>query len=104
MAKYYGKIGYAETYETRQGIYEEVIVEKDCFGDIIRNTHRFNSNDTVNHNIVLSNQISIVSNPYIENNIQNIRYITYMGSKWCVTDANIEYPRIILSLGEVYNE
>ena len=34
MAKFYGKIGYAETVETKPGVWRPKIIEKPYFGDL----------------------------------------------------------------------
>lgn len=103
MAKYYGAIGYAVTEETSPGIYEEMIKEYQYYGDVIRNNRRLNGASKVNDDITISNQISIVSDPFASNNFHMMRYATYMGSKWKITDVEVQYPRLILTLGGVYN-
>lgn len=103
MAKYYGAIGYAVTEETSPGIYEEMIKEYQYYGDVIRNSRRLNGASKVNDDITISNQISIVSDPFASNNFHMMRYATYMGSKWKITDVEVQYPRLILTLGGLYN-
>lgn len=103
MAKYYGAIGYAVTEETSPGIYEEIIKEYQYYGDVIRNTRRLNGASKVNDDITISNQISIVSDPFASNNFHMMRYATYMGSKWKITEVEVQYPRLILTLGGLYN-
>lgn len=103
MAKYYGAIGYAVTEETSPGIYEEIIKEYQYYGDVIRNSRRLNGASKVNDDITISNQISIVSDPFASNNFHMMRYATYMGSKWKITDVEVQYPRLILTLGGLYN-
>lgn len=103
MAKYYGAIGYAVTEETSPGIYEEMIKEYQYYGDVIRNSRRLNGASKVNDDITISNQISIVSDPFASNNFHMMRYATYMGSKWKITEVEVQYPRLILTLGGVYN-
>ena len=82
MAKFYGKIGYANTVETKPGVYEEQIVERSYYGDLIRNTRRLQSADQVNDDINISNEISIVADPYATNNFHTMRYAVFMGTKW----------------------
>lgn len=41
MSKWFGKIGYAETLETEPSVYEETMIERDYYGDLVRNTRRF---------------------------------------------------------------
>ena len=104
MAKFYGKIGYASTVETKPGVYEEQIVERSYYGDWIRNTRRLQSADQVNDDINISNEISIVADPYATNNFHTMRYAVFMGTKWKISNVEVSYPRLILTLGGVYNE
>lgn len=103
MAKFYGKIGYANTVETKPGVYEEQIVERSYYGDLIRNTRRLQSADQVNDDINISNEISIVADPYATNNFHTMRYAIFMGTKWKISNVEVSYPRLILTLGGVYN-
>lgn len=103
MAKFYGKIGYANTVETKPGVYEEQIVERSYYGDLIRNTRRLQSADQVNDDINISNEISIVADPYATNNFHAMRYAVFMGTKWKISNVEVSYPRLILTLGGVYN-
>ena len=81
----------------------EIIKEYQYYGDVIRNTRRLNGASKVNDDITISNQISIVSDPFASNNFHMMRYVTYMGSKWKITEVEVQYPRLILTLGGVYN-
>lgn len=103
MAKYHGKIGYAILTETSPGVWQEVIVEKEHSGTVNRNLRRLNGAEQLNDNVKLNQEISIVSTPFAVENFQNIRYATYMGTKWKVNavDAS-QYPRLVLDMGEVY--
>lgn len=105
MAKYCGKIGYAILAETfaGSGIWEETIVEKKYYGDVIRNTRRIMAPDKVNFDVDVSNEISIVSDPFAAQNFHSMRYIEYMGSKWKVSSVEVQYPRLILTIGGLYN-
>lgn len=104
MAKYYGKIGYADYDYEQEGIAEEVITERTYYGDILQNTRRLQSADEVNDNLTLSNRISILSDPYALENFHKIRYAEYMNVKWKVNTVDVQYPRLVLTLGGVYNE
>lgn len=104
MAKFYGVIGFAETEETEPGVWEEKIVEHSYYGDVIRNIRKLQtSSNSVNDNIVISNEISIVADPYAEQNIYAMRYVVFKGNKWKIESADVNYPRITLSIGGVYN-
>ena len=104
MAMFCGVIGYAVTKETEPGIWEEQIVEVEYFGDIIRNTRRINAPGKVNDDISISNQISIIADPFANNNFHAMKYVVFMGAKWKVSEVTVEYPRLILSIGGLYNE
>lgn len=105
MAKYFGKIGFAETAESVPGVWKEQIVEHEYYGDITRNMssrHQANSNE-LNEDILLSNQISVLADPYAFHNFQSIRYIEWMNTKWKVSSVEVQFPRLILEIGGVYN-
>ena len=104
MAKFCGVIGYAVTKETEPGIWEEQIVEVEYFGDVIRNTRRINAPGKVNDDISISNQISSIADPFANNNFHAMKYVVFMGAKWKVSEVTVEYPRLILSIGGLYNE
>lgn len=103
MAKWFGKIGFAETKETKPGVWEEIITVREYYGDVTRNTRRFQSSENLNDNIVVSNDISIVADPYAIQNFHSIRYIEFMCTKWKIDNVEVSYPRLILTLGEIYN-
>lgn len=103
MAKFYGNIGYIETVEVEPGIWEEQIVERPYYGDLTRNISKFQPSGGVNDDINISNTISIVADPYANENFQHMRYVEFMGTKWKITNVEVNYPRLILTAGGVYN-
>ena len=103
MAKFYGIIGYAESVEVEPGIWEDQMTERRYYGDLIRNTRRLRSSDKVNDDITTSNEISILADPFAYENFHSMRYVEFMGTKWKVVNVDVQYPRLILSLGGVYN-
>ena len=103
MPKFYGAVGYAKTVETSPGVSVEQITERNYYGDVIRNTRRLQSADKVNDDINISNDISIVADPYANDHFYAIRYVVFQGAKWKVSNVDVQYPRLILSLGGLYN-
>ena len=103
MAKYYGAIGFRTTEETKPGIYKEQITEREYFGDVVRVARRLQTADKVNDDITLTHDVSILADPFAYNNFQSIIYLTYLGQKWKVTNVEVLYPRLSLSLGGLYN-
>lgn len=102
--KYYGLIGYAVTVETAPGVWEEQITERTYCGDVTRRTSRTqNNNSNLNDDLEVSNTVSMVADPYALEHLGDIRYITFANSKWKVTSVEYNYPRLILSVGGVYN-
>ena len=103
MAKYYGVIGYAETVETAPGVYKEQIAERNYYGELVRNTRRLQTSDQVNDDINIANEISIIADPFATQNFHAMRYIEFMGAKWKITNVEVRYPRLILTIGGLYN-
>lgn len=104
MAKYYGKIGFVRTVETAPSVWREKPIERNYYGDDDQRIRRFQFQaEGVNDDIVLGNQISIVADPYARQNCPYIKYCWYNGVPWKVESITVEYPRILLSLGGVYN-
>lgn len=105
MAKWFGKIGFdIGTVETTPGVWKPTIIEKNYYGDVQRNSRRLQTSDKVNDDINISNEISIVSDPYANKNFHQIRWAMFMKTKWKVTDVEVQYPRLILTLGGEWNE
>ena len=103
MTKWFGVIGYAETVETTPGVWEEKIVERSYYGDVMRNTRRLQTTDQVNDNVDISNELSIVADPYAYQNFIAIRYVEWMGAKWKVSNIEVQHPRLRLTIGGVWN-
>lgn len=104
MAKWYGKIGYAEMVEREPGDWDEDIIERSYSGDLNRNSRMLqNSSDGTNKNVNISNQISILADPYAQQNFHTMRYAEFMGTKWSITNVEVAYPRLNLTLGGVWN-
>ena len=104
MAKFYGKLGYAVTTEKRPGVYApERIVEKPAIGDVEQRSIRHQQTDKPIEDLTTSDEISVIADAFARNNFSNIRYVNYMGANWKVVNARVRYPRILLTLGGVYN-
>lgn len=103
MGKWYGVIGYSKQEETDPGVWEEVIIERQYYGDLIRNIRKLQNSGNVNDDINIANEISVVADPYANQNINSIRYVEFMGSKWRVSNVEVQYPRLILFIGGLWN-
>ena len=103
MAKFYGTVGYVETVETTPSVWDEQTIERQYYGDVVKNTKRYEKGDGLNDNLNVNNTISIVADAYAEQHFFAIRYVEWMGARWKVSSVDVQRPRLILSLGGVYN-
>lgn len=104
MAKFCGKVGFVETVETSPGRWEEIATEKQYHGDITRNIRKWEPRETINDDLNINNIISIFGkDSYVFDHVFAIRYIWWRGAKWCVTNIEVSYPRLILTIGGLYN-
>lgn len=103
MAKFFGAIGYFVTKETSPGVWEEDITERSYYGDLVRNVRKTQSSDGLNDDINVANEISIVADPFANENFHSMRYVHFMGAKWKIMSVEVQYPRLILTIGGVYN-
>jgi hypothetical protein len=103
MARFYGRIGYGETVENQPGVYVDDIVERTYFGDVIRNARNLREGENLNADLSVQNSISIVADAYANNHFFAIRYVEWAGVLWTVSSVEVQSPRLLLRLGEVYN-
>jgi hypothetical protein len=105
MARFFGAVGYGESAETPvdSGIWIDVITEIEYFGDVIRNTRKLESGESLNDDITVGNSISVVADDYAIEHFFKIKYVRWAGTLWTVTNVEVKSPRLILSLGSVYN-
>lgn len=104
MPKCSGVIGYALAGETQPGVWTENITEKKYYGEVVKDSRRIVDQSEVNGSINISNNISIVSNKFMLENMAYMRYLTLNNSKWKISSAEIKPPRIVVTLGGVYND
>lgn len=105
MAKWFGVVGYAQTVQKSPGVWEDGITERSYAGDLIRVSNRWSTSpDSTNDDLDINNQISILADPFAYQNFHSMKYIEFMGAKWKITSVEVQYPRLILSVGGVYNE
>jgi hypothetical protein len=104
MARFKGNVGYiAEQVESAPGVWEDQIVEFTYSGDVIRDNSKPVPGDGLNKDVVVNNNISILCNKYAIEHYHDIRYVVWEGVRWAVTNVEVQRPRLILSLGSVYN-
>ena len=103
MARFFGRVGYGSTVESAPGVHEEVITERSYYGEVLRDTRQLTSGDYLNKDLSVSNQISIVADAHANEHFLAIRYVEWEGVLWTVTDVEVQSPRLLLRIGEVWN-
>lgn len=103
MARFCGKIGFAVSEETRPGVWEEKVVERTYYGDMVRAANRPNNSDAIVSNININNSITIVADAFALNRFDTIRYVKIYGTAWRVTYVEIKHPRLQVEFGGIYN-
>ena len=108
MARFSGTVGFLRMEETdpenHPGVWNEVLEEKRYFGDVLSNSRRWDQNGNFNDNLAVNNRISIVADAFARSNLGAMRFVRWLGDTWKITNAEIQYPRIILTLGGQYHE
>ena len=103
MAKFYGNIGFVTTKETAPGVYRPVETLRAYKGDLLNNVKRWESTEYVNDDLSLNNRISILADSFAYENFGVMKFVEQYGTRWKITAAEVQRPRIILSVGGVYN-
>ena len=103
MARFAGIVGYGETVEKAEGVWEDVIFEKRYFGDVLRPSRKLTNGENLNNDLTVGNTISVVADAYANEHFFAIRYVKWAGVLWTVTKVDVQAPRLLLALGGVYN-
>lgn len=105
MARFHGPVGYGSSVETPpgSGVWADVIEEKAYYGDVIRDTRKIREGVGLNDDVFLINSISIVADEYAIDHFFKIKYVQWAGTLWTVNNVEVKSPRLLLSLGKVYN-
>ena len=103
MARFSGLVGYVPQQETTPGVWTPVENPRKMKGDIIRQSSTNASSGNLNDDVTLNHRISLIGDAYAFDNYFNIKWIKIDTMKWKVVNIEIERPRIIISLGGVWN-
>lgn len=103
MAKYHGKIGYIIPTEEYPGKWKDKAIEREAYGDFLEDRASIQQADKISKNISMSGRLVVMIDKFAMTNFQHIRYATYMGTAWSVTSVRPAYPKLHLTLGEMYN-
>ena len=102
MSRFSGKLGFVITRETEEGVWLEDKIEIPAKGTIRSLYVRNDNNATVNSNLRLTNEISILLNSKIQTYLETLKYVIWKGSKWEVLSIGVNYPRLTINLGGLY--
>lgn len=103
MARFYGAVGYATRKEVRPGVWDDETTERKYYGEVLRYIRKSQPADKSTDDIGIDMQISIVSDPFAIEHFHSIRYVEFMGARWEVSSIEPRHPRLILTLGGLYN-
>ena len=103
MAKFYGQIGYTVSVNDGYGVWTDQVTERTYKGDIVRNTRRWEQGESINDDLSLTNNISVIADKFCLDNLSAMKYVKWRGNYWKITNVEIQEPRVILTLGGVYN-
>ena len=105
MAKWHGIVGYIKPVRTSPGVYTNDLIERNYYGDIIRNSRGWSTpSEGTNDNLTLNNQISILADSFATDNSGFMKYVEIKGVKWKITNIEIQHPRLLLTIGGLFNE
>lgn len=103
MNKWSGVIGFSKASEVEPDIWKECYIERKYRGDVVKRYLKYGTGNKVNDDITPTNQISVIADSFLLGNLSIMRYATYMGAKWKITDITPEWPRVTLGLGGLFN-
>lgn len=103
MAKFHGNVGFSISTETRPGVWKDAIVEKTYYGDVVKDYKKFRYSDKTISDLSISDNISIIADSFMLSNAAYMKYVVKNGIRWTIDSIEPAYPRLILSLGGVYN-
>lgn len=103
MTKWYGTIGYAEQVENVPGVWADKITEKKYYGELLSTSRKLQTTDKLNDDINIVNELSIIADPFANQNFYSMKYVEIMGAKWKISDVKVAFPRLILTIGGIYN-
>lgn len=103
MARFFGNVGFVHTVDKGNGVFKEEPTERELFGDVNIPARRLETATRINNDVEARNTIDVVVDDYAAENMFAIRYVWWKGVRWIVTYVEDQRPRLILTLGGVYN-
>ncbi len=105
MARFYGAVGFVfGAVETVPGVWKEEVAQRNYYGDVMKRRMSWEKGESINDNIKINNQISILADEYAERNAYAMKWVEWKGQKWKISSVEFERPRMILTIGDIFNE
>lgn len=102
--RFYGKIGfYEDSKENAIGVWSDNINARNYYGDILSDNRYWNQAETINDDLIIKNRLSILADSYAFKHFGAMRYVELYNQLWTIKTVEIKRPRIIITLGGVYN-
>lgn len=103
MSKMLITLGFIDTEETTPGVWEPRVAERHYYCELLRNSRRRDTPTNINDDLTISNELSILADPYALNHFHSLQYVKMFNASWKVTNIEVQYPRLTLTTGGVYN-
>lgn len=103
MSKFTGLVGYVTQGETAPGVWSPVDNPKKMKGDVLRQSSSSQNDNKVNSDISLNHRVSLLGDSYAFTNYYAIKWIELNGRKWEVASVELQRPRIIVTVGGLWN-
>lgn len=105
--RYSGNLGFVfgeKESETEPGVFEQDIQERKYYGEWYKISKRNQqSSETINGTFTIQNEISVISDAFLNNNLIHLKYLTFLGERYWISYIQVSPPRLVLDIGEVYN-
>lgn len=105
MSKWHGIIGFStqERSSDHPSVVKNKLVEKPYYGEMDAYAKRWQNGTGTIDDLNVTAQLSVIMDQYLTQHIGEISYISWYGQKWKVTSVQPGHPRMIISIGGVYN-
>lgn len=101
--RFYGEVGYIIPVEKSRGLFVDEEIKRLYSGEFIRMSSSWKNGEGINDDLTLGNRISIVGDPFAYEHFSSIKFVDFGGAKWKVNSIEVSFPRLILSIGGLYN-
>lgn len=102
--KWYGKVGFVKSVQTAPSVWSNDETIREYYGDVYRISNQWSTNsDSTNDDLNVNHQISIMADPFACDNCHSIKWIEFMGARWKVKSFESKPPRLVLTVGGVWN-